>query len=157
MGAIRLLTRSCSLMADDYQFGDEVMMDLEDICWSPEGSLLSGSESYSTFNESEQVAWSTTLDNSLDFQLSRHLDYSPVQAPHSLEQSPKRGRRGRRPLRPQDPVKKKTEEKDKYWLRAFRAYMKLEYEALQNIFTLAEQAFWRDHLGSGGKPEKGSA
>jgi hypothetical protein len=141
-------------MADDQE---EIMMDLEEICWSPEGSLLSGSDSWSPYNESEPIAWSTTFDHSLDLQLSRHLEFSPVQVPHSLEHSPKRGRRGRKPLRPQDPVKKKTEEKDKYWLRGFRAYMKLEYERLRPSFVPADQLFWRDHLGAGGKPEKGSA
>ena len=35
-----------------------------------------------------------------------------------------RPKRGRRPLRPYDPIRKKTEEKDKYWLRAFRSYIR---------------------------------
>lgn len=41
-------------------------------------------------------------------------------------------KRGRRPIRPQDPIRKKTEEKDKYWLRAFRSYT---YQNLSDLIT----------------------
>lgn len=74
---------------------------------------------------------------------------SPPSSPNS------RKKRGRKPLRPFDPVKKKTEEKDKYWLRAFRGYMKVNYPALRDEMTAEDRAFWREHLGSEGKPEKG--
>jgi len=66
-------------------------------------------------------------------------------------------KRGRRPLRPFDPIKKKTEEKDKYWLRGFRAYMKEHYNQLRGDLGAEERLFWRDYLGTGGKPEKGNA
>jgi len=64
-------------------------------------------------------------------------------------------KRGRKPLRPFDPVKKKTEEKDKYWLRAFRGYMKTNYQSLKVEISPEDRAFWREHLGAEGKPEKG--
>lgn len=66
-----------------------------------------------------------------------------------------RKKRGRKPLRPFDPVKKKTEEKDKYWLRAFRGYMKVSYVLLKGEMSVDDRAFWKEHLGPDGKPEKG--
>ena len=52
-------------------------------------------------------------------------------------------------------IKKKTEEKDKYWLRAFRAYMKSAYSALKFGFSAQDQEFWESYLSHSGKPEKG--
>lgn len=70
--------------------------------------------------------------------------------------SPKgKKKRGRKPLRPFDPVRKKTEEKDKYWLRAFRSYMKANYVILRAEMSADDRIFWREHLGVEGKPEKG--
>lgn len=66
-----------------------------------------------------------------------------------------RKKRGRRPLRPNDPIRKKTEEKDKYWLRAFRAYMKLHFTIKKETMNEFELLFWLNHLGPTGKPEKG--
>lgn len=74
---------------------------------------------------------------------------SPVSSPKGSK------KRGRKPLRPFDPVKKKTEEKDKYWLRSFRGYMKTNYQLLRVEMTAEDRAFWREHLGPEGKPEKG--
>lgn len=68
-----------------------------------------------------------------------------------------RKKRGRRPLRPFDPIKKKTEEKDKYWLRGFRAYMKAEYNHIRAQISTEDRVFWREYLSIGGKPEKGNA
>lgn len=76
-------------------------------------------------------------------------DLSPPSSPNA------RKRRGRKPLRPFDPVKKKTEEKDKYWLRAFRSYMKTNYAVLRGEMSADDRTFWKEHLGSDGKPEKG--
>ena len=74
---------------------------------------------------------------------------SPPSSPHAKK------RRGRKPLRPFDPVKKKTEEKDKYWLRAFRSYMKENYAVFRGEMSADDRLFWKDHLGPDGKPEKG--
>ncbi|CAG9321133.1 unnamed protein product [Blepharisma stoltei] len=64
-------------------------------------------------------------------------------------------KRGRKPLRPFDPIKKKTEEKDKYWLRSFRSYMKFHYPQIENSLTEEDKEFWLFYLGSKGKPDKG--
>jgi hypothetical protein len=63
-------------------------------------------------------------------------------------------KRGRKPLRPQDPIKKKTEEKDKYWLRAFRTYMQGAYPDIQSSLYPYDQCFWRCFLSAAGKPGK---
>ena len=92
----------------------------------------------------------------MDQRLSYHLEESesPIDSP--TPSSPReRKRRGRKPIRPNDPVKKKTEEKDKYWLRAFRAYMKTLYPHIKSNLSTEERNFWREHLGPSGKPEKG--
>lgn len=65
-------------------------------------------------------------------------------------------KRCRKPNRPFDPVHKKTEEKDKYWLRAFRAYMLTRFGQIKKTMTAEERFFWRDYLGPEGKPEKGN-
>ena len=68
---------------------------------------------------------------------------------------PPKKKRGRRPIRPNDPIKKKTEEKDKYWLRAFRAYMRLEFPSLRPHLEPESVRFWHAYLGRDGKPGKG--
>lgn len=65
-----------------------------------------------------------------------------------------RPKRGRRPLRPYDPIRKKTEEKDKYWLRAFRSHIRKVVEE-PNEFIKEELDFWDFYLGPNGKPGKG--
>lgn len=65
-------------------------------------------------------------------------------------------KRGRKLNRPFDPVHKKTEEKDKYWLRAFRAYMQTHFPQVKKSMSAEERFFWRDYLGPEGKPEKGN-
>ena len=72
-----------------------------------------------------------------------------------LHAGPTKKRRGRRPLRPLDPVRKKTEEKDKYWLRAFRAYMRTAYPGLKDRLSPEDQDFWNLYLSPTGKPSKG--
>ncbi|OMJ68615.1 hypothetical protein SteCoe_33877 [Stentor coeruleus] len=66
-----------------------------------------------------------------------------------------RPKRGRRPLRPYDPIRKKTEEKDKYWLRAFRSYIRKVVESEDNHMGKDELEFWDFYLGPNGKPGKG--
>lgn len=72
------------------------------------------------------------------------------------EGPPQKKRRGRRPLRPQDPIRKKTEEKDKYWLRAFRAFMRASYATLRESMKPKEFEFWDFYLGPKGKPGRGN-
>jgi hypothetical protein len=66
-----------------------------------------------------------------------------------------RPKRGRRPLRPYDPIRKKTEEKDKYWLRAFRSFIRKVVESGENQLEKEEADFWDFYLGTNGKPGKG--
>ena len=66
-----------------------------------------------------------------------------------------RPKRGRRPLRPFDPIRKKTEEKDKYWLRAFRSHIRKVVESRNNCLEKEELEFWDFYLGPNGKPGKG--
>ena len=65
-----------------------------------------------------------------------------------------RPKRGRRPLRPYDPIRKKTEEKDKYWLRAFRSHVRKVVESKELQMGKDELEFWEFYLGPNGKPGK---
>lgn len=65
-----------------------------------------------------------------------------------------RPKRGRRPLRPYDPIRKKTEEKDKYWLRAFRSHIRKVIESKEVQMGREELEFWEFYLGPNGKPGK---
>lgn len=87
---------------------------------------------------------------------SHDISPSPITSPPLFPSVVLKRKRGRRPLRPFDPIKKKTEEKDKYWLRGFRAYMKSEYSHLRAVMSAEDRVFWKDYLGTGGKPEKGN-
>lgn len=74
------------------------------------------------------------------------LNQNYVQKPDFQPQSPcltpgTKKKRGRRPLRPFDPIKKKTEEKDKYWLRAFRSYMKFYFAHIEDSLNEEEKEF----------------
>lgn len=62
---------------------------------------------------------------------------------------PKRGRKPKN-VKPF----KKTEEKDKFWLRAFRTYIKKEYRRFKSDLLLTERAFWREYLSKIGQPER---
>lgn len=63
-------------------------------------------------------------------------------------------KRGRKPLRPLDPIRTKTEEKDKFWLRAFRSYMGKSIDLLWKSFSNEEKLFWKLYFSSAGKPGK---
>ena len=52
-----------------------------------------------------------------------------------------RPKRGRKRLRPNDPIRTKTEEKDKFWLRAFRSYMRKYIEIHWAEFCNNEKLF----------------
>mmetsp|Transcript_16738 Transcript_16738/g.16644 ORF Transcript_16738/g.16644 Transcript_16738/m.16644 type:complete len:243 (+) Transcript_16738:5-733(+) len=65
-------------------------------------------------------------------------------------------KRGRRPLRPFDPIKKKTEEKDKYWLRSFRSFMKFNYPKIEHTLSNQDKVFLQEYLSPRGKPDKGN-
>ena len=67
------------------------------------------------------------------------------------EEKPKRGRK---PLRPTDPIRTKTEEKDKFWLRAFRSYMRKYIDIHWKEFCNDERLFWKYYFSANGKPGK---
>jgi len=61
--------------------------------------------------------------------------------------------RGRRPNpKSQEVGCRKNEEKDKFWLRAFRSAMKRDFPKLKK--GLGDRSFWRDYLGKFGEPGK---
>lgn len=71
-----------------------------------------------------------------------------------IENETKSRRRGRKLLRPNDPVQKKTEEKDKFWLRAFGAYMNTNFALLKRQMTPKELRWWKTYRSSEGYPGK---
>ena len=70
--------------------------------------------------------------------------------------APQAKKRGRKPAHPTDQIRKKTEEKDKFWLRAFRAHMKTNYLSIRKELTAEERFFWREYLSPEGLPDKGN-
>lgn len=63
--------------------------------------------------------------------------------------------RGRRPNPPSFLTgTKKTEEKDKFWLRAFRSAMKRDFPNFKSDLPLSDRAFWRDYVSKAGEPGK---
>ena len=66
-------------------------------------------------------------------------------------------KRGRKPIRPLDPIKKKTEEKDKYWLRSFRKYIKDNFTKFSSTLNSDDLQFWTDYLSTMGVPEKNNS
>ena len=54
------------------------------------------------------------------------------------------------------PVKgnKKTEEKDKFWLRAFRSAMRKHFHRKKKELASCDRSFWREYLSKDGEPGK---
>ena len=124
---------------------------------SYESSKHSETETWSSLPDSAPDSTSTQdLEQAMDQSLTHLLDSDIIQMNSSSTSTTEKRKRGRKPIRPNDPVKKKTEEKDKYWLRAFRAYMKEIYSHVKQNFTEFEKDFWRSHLRTDGKPDKGN-
>lgn len=123
---------------------------------SYESSKYSETDTWSSLPESPPYSSSPQdLEQAMDQSLTELLDQD-IPMSSSPTPSIEKRKRGRKPIRPNDPIKKKTEEKDKYWLRAFRAYMKEIYPHVKQNFTESERDFWRNHLGANGKPDKGN-
>jgi len=49
---------------------------------------------------------------------------------------------------------KKTEEKDKFWLRAFRSAMKKNFHRIKKELATGDRSFWREYLSKEGEPGK---
>lgn len=103
--------------------------------------------SFCSINE----GFSQNYEQELDNQLEKYA-FLPV---HEYPKVQKR--RGRKPLRPNDPIKKKTEIKDKYWLRAFRNFVKSNFSLIKKLFTIKQLEFWICYISKSGKPGKDSA
>ena len=63
-------------------------------------------------------------------------------------------KRGRKQVRPSDPIKIKTEEKDKFWLRAFRSNIRTIISCKWNELVKEEEFFWKFYFSVNGKPGK---
>ena len=124
---------------------------------SPQSSPLSSPADFSPENSDWGSFFEEEVSVSPEPQYSADpTHWQPPTGPNALLPSLEVKRRGRKPNRPFDPVRKKTEEKDKYWLRAFRAYMKTHFGKIRKTMKAEERFFWRDYLGPEGKPEKGN-
>jgi hypothetical protein len=120
-------------------------------------SCLSDTETWGSWPNSPKILTSAGIESGMDellMKLHKTSISTSTTAEKKLSQALKK--RGRKPIRPNDPIKKKTEEKDKYWLRGFRGYMKTHYSEISDTLTSEEQAFWLDHLSSKGVPDKGN-
>lgn len=95
-----------------------------------------------------------SIEMDMDNYLTQQLSYASSTTERPQPQSETR-KRGRKPLRPNDPIRKKTEEKDKFWLRAFRSYMKTIYHEIEGSICPSERVFWEEFFTLAGKPSKG--
>lgn len=91
-------------------------------------------------------SWPDSPHSNLVSGMDEYLSKMLLDKPEILVETAKvipnnKKKRGRKPLRPLDPIKKKTEEKDKYWLRAFRAYMKKFYSHIEEKLSLEQKIF----------------
>ena len=100
---------------------------------------------------------SISMEIGMDKVLTKlHQDSEKKSQPRKKKLSHIQKKRGRKPIRPLDPVKKKTEEKDKYWLRNFRKYIKENFSKISTNMSEEDLNFWTEHLGNQGVPEKGN-
>jgi hypothetical protein len=83
----------------------------------------------------------------MDEQIEWFLSYEHQNIPDSLEMPKKRGRKKLRPLNPT-----KTEIMDKFWLRGFREFMKMNQSDLKP--NLPDSEFWTFFLSRSGNPGK---
>lgn len=128
---------------------------------SRRGSVLTSSRSGHTDISSENSDWGGLIGDpaflSAELQPESELELQTFgNSSNPLLPLTHLKKRGRKPHRPFDPVHKKTEEKDKYWLRAFRAYMHSHFPQIRKTLTAEQRFFWRDYLSPEGKPEKGN-
>jgi len=125
-----------------------------------ESSLLSSpcfseSDTWGSAPESPNSG-TLNLEQELDQVLAKHMQQRSTSPETLSDLKPSKKKRGRKPIRPNDPIRKKTEERDKYWLRAFRAYMKKNFSKVKKNLNTEERNFWIEHLRPEGKPDKGN-
>lgn len=111
--------------------------------------LQSGSE---TCVESSPFSRNTCcLENYMDERLEELLEQQSRDTQRNVNE-----KRGRKPLRPNDPIQKKTEERDKYWLRRFRIYVQRHFYRIEKILDKNEISFWNKYLNKKWVPAKGN-
>lgn len=88
-----------------------------------------------------------TFEKELELQINVFLNCIQEKTPEILEIPRKRGRKR---IRPSNPTK--TEIMDKFWLRGFREFMKLNFESLKA--SLSDLDFWGFFIGKLGNPGK---
>ncbi|OMJ81540.1 hypothetical protein SteCoe_17946 [Stentor coeruleus] len=88
------------------------------------------------------------FEKQLDQQITCFLSQAQVNIFEDTADLPKK--RGRKKIRPFNPTK--TEIMDKFWIRGFREFMKLNYGDLINQLT--DREFWEFFLGRAGNPGK---
>lgn len=103
--------------------------------------------------EAEEVEQIEAGDAKNERQMSPETTQTPGQKDALLCRKVKRRRRS---SKPPNAIHKKTEEKDKYWLRAFRKHMRGCYPKLRRTLSPEDQQFWDFFLSHCGNPNKGN-
>jgi len=125
-----------------------------------EKTYFSDSDTWGSWPNSPKFLTSAGIESSMDEVLSQlhkpalsttQSNRPPVTKAPS---SPGQKKRGRKPKCPNDPVKKKIEEKDKFWLRMFRNYMRTKYPEISNSLNEEEKGFWQEYLSAKGVPDR---
>ncbi|OMJ89962.1 hypothetical protein SteCoe_7748 [Stentor coeruleus] len=111
-----------------------------------------------SFSDNETICSSCSISEEFFKIYEQEMDNMLEKYANNIIQEPikEKKKRGRKPLRPNDPIRKKTEIKDKYWLRAFRNFVKNNFSILKKFFTKTELDFWLHYIGKCGKPGKDS-
>lgn len=86
--------------------------------------------------------------------LKTHQIIQSLNRPFPAPSKPPANKRGRKPKCPNDPIKKKIEEKDKFWLRMFRNHMRTKYQKISNSLNEEEKSFWQEYLSAKGVPDR---
>ena len=106
------------------------------------------SDSETICSSCSPLEFSKIYEQEMDNQLEKFACYI------SQESEKAKKKRGRKPLRPNDPIRKKTEIKDKYWLRAFRNFIKAHFGLVNRSLTAKQAEFWEFYISKEGKPGK---
>ncbi|OMJ77618.1 hypothetical protein SteCoe_22743 [Stentor coeruleus] len=124
----------------------------------PANTCLSDTDTWGSCSNSPKLLTSVGIEIGMDELLTKLHKSANTQNLSEIKEPavPLQKKRGRKPIRPNDPIKKKTEEKDKYWLRGFRGYMKTRYNEINHTLTPDDQNFWLEHLSPKGIPDKGN-
>ncbi|OMJ93502.1 hypothetical protein SteCoe_3474 [Stentor coeruleus] len=111
-----------------------------------------------TYSDNETICSSCSISDEFFKFYEQEMDNMLEKYAFNISQEPvkEKKKRGRKPLRPNDPIRKKTEIKDKYWLRAFRNFVKNHFSLIKKLITGDELIFWLQYISRSGKPGKDS-